>query len=158
MAPHFFCSSHEKAGSQPEATSVASKLQSPAWGRRVQSLSLDGDVASPPNASILALEAQRAQSGRSCSGFKDHDHPALSKRIMRRFAFFRIPESKQKNWRRTGSVFCVSFFFCRMRQRGVWSGEFDRARKRREQRLGHSRVDNKTEGSRGRSSNHSPLS
>ena len=128
-----FFFSHEKAGSQPGATSVAVKLQSPAWGRRVQSLSPDGDMAGPPNASILALEAQAAQSGRSCSEF-NRSQPArrvgARHRLILRFSAFL--KGRQKNRCSSRSVRCVRFFFCLMRQR---ERVLDRTRKGKEVRI-----------------------
>jgi hypothetical protein len=118
-----FFFSHERAGSQPGATSVAVKLQSPAWGRRVQSLSTDGDMAGPPNPSILALEAQAAQSGRSCSEF-NRSRPARRVGARHRLIhFFQERTAEQP----------VLHSFCRLCH--LWSGELDRTRKRREFRI-----------------------
>ena len=118
-----FFFSHERPGSQPGATSVAVKLQSPAWGRRVQSLSTDGDMAGPPNPSILALEAQAAQSGRSCSEF-NRSRPARRVGARHRLIhFFQERTAEQP----------VLHSFCRLCH--LWSGELDRTRKRREFRI-----------------------
>jgi hypothetical protein len=118
-----FFFSHEKAGSQPGATSVAVKLQSPAWGRRVQSLSTDGDMAGPPNASILALEAQAAQSGRSCSEFR-RSRPA--RRAGARHGLIHFFQE------RTAEEPVLHSFCCLCH---LWSGELDRTRKKREFRI-----------------------
>jgi hypothetical protein len=48
-----FSLSQQEPKGRSGATSVAVKLQSPAWGRRVESLSPDGDMAGPRSASMV---------------------------------------------------------------------------------------------------------